>query len=118
AINDISSANLVQIRKLAKYKNIFTAIDNSWSTPLFQKPLTLGIDLVIHSLSKYISGHSDVVAGAVVVKKELVEPIFQYGYQLFGSILARQDAYLLIRVLRTLPVRMKQHHETVSEVID
>lgn len=115
---DMSIVDLEQISKLAKDKNIFTAIDNSWSTPLFQKPLTLGIDLVIHSLSKYISGHSDVIAGAVVGRKELVEPIFQYGYQLFGSILAPQDAYLLIRGLRTLPVRMKQHHENVLEVID
>src|SRR5699024_12417160 len=109
--------DLEQISKLAKDKNIFTAIDNSWSTPLFQKPLTLGIDLVIHSLSKYISGHSVVVAGAVVGKKELVEPIFRYGYQLFRSILAPQDAYLLITSLRTLPVRMLHHSEDALEVI-
>lgn len=115
---DMRIADLSQISALAKSRDILTAIDNSWATPLFQKPLTFGIDLVIHSLSKYISGHSDVVAGAVIGRKELVEPIFQYGYQLFGSVLAPQDAFLLLRGLRTLPVRMKQHHDNVLKVID
>lgn len=111
-------ADLKEISKLAKSRGILTAIDNTWATPLFQKPLTLGIDLVLHSLSKYISGHSDVVAGAVIGRKELVDPIFQYGHQLFGSMLAPQDAFLIIRGLRTLPIRMKQHQDNVLKVID
>ncbi|GKV65934.1 MULTISPECIES: PLP-dependent aspartate aminotransferase family protein [unclassified Sporosarcina] len=111
-------ADLVEISKLAKEHGILTAIDNTWATPLFQKPLTLGIDLVIHSLSKYISGHSDVVAGAVIGRRELIDPIFQYGHQLFGSTLAPQDAFLILRGLRTLPLRMKQHQENVLNVID
>ncbi|WP_042221893.1 trans-sulfuration enzyme family protein [Oceanobacillus manasiensis] len=115
---DMSIADLKAISKFANSRGIITVIDNSWATPLFQKPLTFGIDLVIHSLSKYIGGHSDVVAGAVIGNKELVEPIFQYGHQLFGSTLAPQDAFLLIRGLRTLPVRMKQHQENVLAVID
>lgn len=111
-------AHLEKIGKVAKTFGILTAIDNTWATPLFQKPLTLGIDLVIHSLSKYISGHSDVVAGAVIGRKELIDSIHQYGHQLFGSVLAPQDAFLILRGLRTLPLRMKQHQENVLDVID
>lgn len=112
--------NVVDIKgvsTLANSKGILTAIDNTWSTPLFQKPLTLGVDLSLHSLTKYIGGHSDVVAGAVVGDSELVDRIFQYGHQLNGSVLSPHDAYLLIRGLRTLPIRMKQHQDNAMKVL-
>ncbi len=94
---------------LARPREILTAIDNSWATPLFQKPLTLGVDLVVHACSKYLGGHSDVIAGAVVGPATLLEQIFYRALLLNGGILAPFDAWLVIRGLRTLPARMRQH---------
>jgi cystathionine beta-lyase/cystathionine gamma-synthase len=88
-----------------------TCVDNSWATPLFQKPLTHGADIVLHSCTKYIGGHSDVVAGAVVTTAERMRQIFYRAFMLNGGILGPFDAWLLLRGLRTLPVRMRQHHE-------
>ncbi len=94
----------------ARSRGILTAIDNSWATPLFQKPVTLGVDLVVHSCSKYLGGHSDVMAGAVVGSAALMEKIFYRSLLLNGGILAPFDAWLVIRGLRTLPARMRQHN--------
>ena len=87
-----------------------SCLDNSWATPLYQKPLTLGVDIVVHSASKYIGGHSDVMAGAVITRDDLMQQIFERAYMLNGGILAPFDAWLLLRGLRTLPNRMAQHH--------
>jgi cystathionine beta-lyase/cystathionine gamma-synthase len=84
-------------------------IDNTWATPLFQKPLTFGFDLTIHSLSKYVGGHSDVIGGVVAGSAALLEKIFYGAFMLNGAAPAPHDAYLLLRGLRTLPVRLKQH---------
>jgi cystathionine beta-lyase/cystathionine gamma-synthase len=86
-------------------------IDNSWATPLFQKPIPLGADIVVHSASKYLGGHSDVMAGAVIARQDLLQQIFRDAYMLNGGVLAPFDAWLLLRGLRTLPARMRQHHE-------
>lgn len=101
---------------LARERGITTVIDNSWATPLYQKPLALGMDLAVHSATKYIGGHSDVVAGAVVGGAEVLERIFYGAFLLNGGILAPFDAWLLNRGLRTLPVRMRQHHRGALEV--
>lgn len=110
--------DLQAVTKIAKEQGIVTAIDNTWSTPIFQKPLTLGFDLSIHSLTKYIGGHSDVIGGAVIGDQDLVDEIFQYGYQLNGAVLGAHDAYLINRGLRTLPIRLKQHQENALNVIE
>jgi cystathionine beta-lyase/cystathionine gamma-synthase len=94
----------------ARARGIVSVLDNSWASPLFQKPLTLGVDLVVHSATKYIGGHSDVVAGAVVGSAERLERLFYDTYLLNGGILGPFDAWLLNRGLRTLPLRMRQHH--------
>ena len=99
------------VADLAHQRGITTAMDNSWATPLFQKPLTEGIDLVVHSATKYLAGHSDLVAGALVGSAELMERIFYNAFLLQGGILAPFDAWLLNRGMRTLPVRMRRHHE-------
>ncbi|MBR9991074.1 MAG: aminotransferase class I/II-fold pyridoxal phosphate-dependent enzyme [Gemmatimonadetes bacterium] len=99
------------IAGIAREHGAISCIDNSWATPLFQKPIPLGVDLVVHSASKYIGGHSDVIAGAVIGSAELMLEIFQRAFMLNGGILAPFDAWLLLRGLRTLPARMRQHHE-------
>ncbi len=94
---------------LAKTHGATTVIDNTWATPLFQKPLTLGVDFAIHSCTKYIGGHSDVVGGVVIGSAELLERIFYNAFLLNGAAPAPVDAFLLVRGLRTLPVRLRQH---------
>ena len=102
--------DIAAIAALARERGALTAIDNSWSTPLFQKPLDLGVDLVIHAATKYMGGHSDVIAGAIVGPATLLKTIFYNSYLLLGGSLGPFDAWLVNRGLRTLPNRMKQHH--------
>jgi cystathionine beta-lyase/cystathionine gamma-synthase len=101
---------------LAKAQGIVTMIDNSWASPIFQQPLKLGVDLVIHSASKYLGGHSDVVAGIVAGSKELVGRIRAEAYPYLGGKLSPFDAWLLIRGLRTLPIRMKAHEASALTI--
>jgi cystathionine beta-lyase/cystathionine gamma-synthase len=102
--------DLEALAALARERGVTTVVDNSWASPLFQKPLTLGVDLVVHSATKYIGGHSDVVAGAVVGSEGVMERLFYDALLLNGGVMAPHDAWLLNRGLRTLPVRMRQHH--------
>jgi cystathionine beta-lyase/cystathionine gamma-synthase len=97
------------LTSLARERGIVTAIDNSWATPLGQKPLTLGADLVVHTASKYLSGHSDLIAGAVVGSEERMTDLFYDAFLLNGGILPPFEAWLLLRGLRTLPTRLAQH---------
>jgi len=96
----------------AKEKGIATLIDNSYASPLFQQPADLGVDLVIHSATKYISGHSDVVAGVVAGTRERMTRIMEQEGQWLGALLPPFPAWLLLRGLRTLPIRMKAAQET------
>ncbi|ARM15334.1 MULTISPECIES: PLP-dependent transferase [Rhizobium] len=104
------------VAALAKRHGVVSMIDNSWASPFFQRPLTLGVDLVIHSASKYLGGHSDVVAGVVAGSKEVVARIKAEAYPYLGGKLSPFDAWLLIRGLRTLPLRMKAHEASALEI--
>jgi cystathionine beta-lyase/cystathionine gamma-synthase len=103
--------NLTAMANLAKKYGVTSIIDNSWATPIFQQPLDYGIDMVVHSASKYISGHSDTVAGIVIGNKEIIQNMNDYIMPFLGAKLAPFEAWLLLRGLRTLPIRMKQHHK-------
>jgi cystathionine beta-lyase/cystathionine gamma-synthase len=103
---------------MAKARGILTAIDNTVATPLLQKPHAFGADLSIHSCTKYIGGHSDVIGGAVTGSQELIERIFYKSYLLLGSVLAPFDAFLLLRGLMTLPDRILRHHDDALAVAD
>jgi len=112
--------DLSAIAAIAKQHGALTCIDNSWASPLYQKPLLHGIDVVVHSATKYIGGHSDVVAGAVITTEERMTQIFYRAYLLLGGILHPFDSWLLLRGLRTMPVRMQQHEKdalTVAEFL-
>ncbi|MCD8511421.1 MAG: aminotransferase class I/II-fold pyridoxal phosphate-dependent enzyme [Bacillus sp. (in: Bacteria)] len=112
---------LVDVEKivaLARTNNIKTIMDNTWSTPLFQKPLQLGVDVVVHSAAKYLSGHSDILAGAVISDKTTITKLFDHEFTLFGAVLAPFEAWLLLRGLRTLPMRMKSHEERAFQVAE
>ena len=101
---------------LARQHGIVSVIDNSWASPVFQQPIKLGVDLVIHSASKYLGGHSDVVAGVVAGSKELIARIKAEAYPYLGGKLSPFDAWLLIRGMRTLPIRMKAHEASALEI--
>jgi cystathionine beta-lyase/cystathionine gamma-synthase len=100
------------IAALARERGIITAIDNTWTTPLLQKPLEHGFDVVVHTATKYIGGHSDTVAGAVVTDRARMLEIFHRAYLLLGGVLAPFDAWLMLRGLRTLPTRLREHEST------
>lgn len=108
--------DLKKIAAVAKKRGIGTVIDNTWATPLYQNPLTMGIDVVVHSASKYLSGHSDVVAGVAVASEETIQSIFEVEHALLGAKIAPIEAWLILRGLRTLPVRMKHHSESALKI--
>ena len=110
--------DLAAIASFAKHKGITTVIDNSYCTALCQRPIDLGIDLVVYSATKYYNGHSDVVAGAICGSREKITQIFHNEFMTFGNILAPQNAWLMLRSLRTLPLRLRQSSETTSKVLD
>lgn len=110
--------DLKQIADFARARDIYTVIDNTWSSPLFQNPLKHGIDIVIHSCSKFIGGHSDIVGGVVVSTESIIKQIDDVGALYLGATMSPMNAWLAIRGLRTLPVRMKTHQETLIKVLD
>ena len=110
--------NLPKVTAHARRHGALTMIDNSWASPAFQRPLALGVDIVIHSASKYISGHSDVVAGVVVASQAHIDRIRDLTLPLLGGKLAPFEAWLLIRGLRTLAARMAQHQATADLFVD
>lgn len=110
--------DLAAVAQLARRHGIKTVVDNSYSTMLLQKPLELGIDLSVYSATKYLGGHSDVVAGAVVGGAELLRRISADEYQLLGGIIGPFEAWLIGRGLRTLPVRMRQHQVNTAKVAE
>lgn len=101
--------DLAAVAGLARARGITTAIDNSWTTPLLQKPLLHGFDIVMHTATKYLAGHSDLVAGAVVTDHDRMERIFYRAFLLNGAILSPWDAWLTLRGMRTLPARLREH---------
>lgn len=114
----IELQDLAACAKLAREKDAITIIDGTWATPIFQQPLQLGIDLVVHSITKYISGHSDCLGGVVLGSKLLVDRISNSEYMLFGGIMTPHTASLVTRGLRTLPLRMQRHQENGLRVAE
>ncbi|REJ79538.1 MAG: PLP-dependent transferase [Acidobacteria bacterium] len=111
-------APVSEIARVGKKRGILTCIDNTVCTPLFQKPLTMGIDISVHSLTKYVGGHSDAVGGAVIASCEILKKIFYRGYMLLGGALAPQNAWLFLRGLMTMPNRVLQHQKDALEVAE
>lgn len=106
------------ICKLVKDKNILVAVDNTFASPYLQRPLDLGADIVMHSATKYLNGHSDVVAGAVIVKDEKLADDIHFQLFAGGGILGPQDSYLVLRGIKTLHVRMQRHCENGRKVAE
>ncbi|MFN7089220.1 MAG: PLP-dependent transferase [Allorhizobium sp.] len=108
--------DVAALAALGRKHGAFSVIDNSWASPVFQRPLELGVDIVLHSASKYLGGHSDVVAGVVTGSKTLIDRIRTETLPYLGGKMSPFDAWLLIRGLRTLPIRMKAHEASAIEI--
>ena len=115
--NTFEFQDLSKIVSLAKKKKIYTLLDNTWGTPLYLKPLKLGFDMSFSSATKYLSGHSDAMGGSLAVNKKVFKKIM-FFYKLSGYRMSADEAYLIIRGLRTLDTRLKQHYENTKKVID
>ena len=109
--------DLEAVAKLAKSKNIITICDNSYCSPLYQQPISFGIDLVLQSATKYINGHSDVVAGVLCGRKALIKKLFLSEYLNIGAGISPFNAWLMLRGLRTFQVRLARISETTKEVV-
>jgi cystathionine beta-lyase/cystathionine gamma-synthase len=103
---------------IARKHGIMTIIDNSHASPIFQKPINFGIDLVVHSVTKYLNGHSDVVAGAICGSNVLIRKIFERTYMTLGTIISPHDAFQIIRGLRTLDLRVRKSDESATKIAD
>ena len=113
--NTFEFQDLGKIISLAKKNNIFTAIDNTWGTPYFLQPLNLGFDMSIVAATKYYSGHSDVMGGSLAVNKKVFKHVYKYN-KVTGHRMSPDDAYLIIRGLRTLDIRLEQHQENTKKI--
>ncbi len=111
-------SDLSKITKLAKKENIITVCDNTFASPYNQRPIDFGVDIVIHSATKYIGGHSDLIAGALIIgknDKKLIDRMSNIHNSL-GPITSAFDSYLLLRSLKTLVVRMERHNKSAFEI--
>ena len=108
--------DLEMVAEFAKKKGIKVVVDNTFSTPYLQKPLELGCDVAVHSATKYIGGHGDVVAGMAVGSNEIINVIKKTTHKDMGGIMSPFDAWLLLRGLKTLPVRMDRHCENAKRI--
>lgn len=111
--------DLRAVAELAKRHHVTTYIDNTYCTPLFQKPLDYGIDIVMHTLTKYLGGHSDLMGGVLVSRDEaLMRRIMGQQREWLGGVIGPMEAWLVIRGMRTLDVRMQRHQETAQAVAE
>ncbi|WP_317370959.1 PLP-dependent aspartate aminotransferase family protein [Helicobacter canis] len=107
----LSVTPLAKVAELCKKKGVLSIVDNTFMTPYLQQPLKLGIDIVVHSATKYLGGHSDLVAGLVVVNDENLAERIGFLQNSIGGVLAPFDSFLLIRGMKTLGLRMQRHCE-------
>jgi cystathionine gamma-lyase len=109
-------ADIEAISNWAHSKKILVAVDNTFMSPYFQRPLDLGADIVVHSTTKYINGHSDIVGGALVTRDESIAEKIAFLSNSMGPVASSFDSFISLRSLKTLPLRMKAHEENAKVV--
>ena len=112
----LNIVDVEMVADIAKSRGLISVIDNTFATPYFLKPIEYGIDLVVHSTTKYLNGHCDVVGGAVVTTTEELTERVQFLLNAMGTCASPFDSWLVLRGIETLPVRMKQHAENASAI--
>ena len=111
--------DIEEISTIAHTVDAIVVVDNTYSTPYLQQPLSLGADLVVHSATKYLGGHGDLIAGAVVGSAEMIQQIRLVGLKdMTGAVLSAQDANLILRGIKTLELRMERHCDSAEKVAD
>lgn len=108
--------DIQQISEISKEKGLILAVDNTFMSPYFQKPLNLGADIVIHSTTKYLGGHSDVVGGAVITSNEKFFTDIKFNQNSMGAVPGPFDCWLTLRGLKTLAVRMREHNKNAMAI--
>lgn len=111
-------SDIEEIAKIAKSAGALLSVDSTFGSPYLQHPLDLGADLVIHSLTKYINGHGDAMGGAVIGRKELIDKIKREAMVNIGGAISPFNAWLIMRGVVTLPLRMKQHSESALKIAE
>ena len=111
-------ADIAEIAKITKKNKLLFAVDNTFATPYLQKPLDLGADIVMHSATKYLGGHSDVIAGALIVKDEALGEKLHFAQFATGGTLGPMDSYLVLRGIKTLHLRVQRHCENGAKVAE
>jgi len=111
-------ADIAEIAKITKKHKLLFAVDNTFATPYLQKPLDLGADIVMHSATKYLGGHSDVIAGALIVKEEALGEKLHFAQFATGGTLGPMDSYLVLRGIKTLHLRVQRHCENGAKVAE
>jgi cystathionine gamma-lyase / homocysteine desulfhydrase len=110
--------DIEEVAKLAKEHGLLTIVDNTFSTPYWQNPIELGADIVLHSATKYLGGHSDVVAGLAVVNNKKLAEDLHFVQNSTGGVLGPQDSWLLIRGMKTLGIRMEETEKNTAAIVD
>lgn len=110
--------DLELVINIARKHSAYVVVDNTFSTPYLQRPVELGADVVVHSATKYLSGHGDVIAGLAAGKKELMKQVAATTQKDIGGVLSPFDAWLVIRGLKTLPLRMDRHSDNALQITD
>lgn len=108
--------DLQEVAKVAHQHDLLLVVDNTFASPYFQQPLKLGADIVMHSTTKYINGHSDLIGGALVTNDEVIYKAIQFYQNAAGGVPSPFDAWLTLRGIKTLAVRMRQHEENAKTV--
>ncbi len=108
--------DLAAVAARARARGAWTVVDNTFATPFLQRPLELGVDLVCHSTTKYLNGHSDVVGGAVITRDDALAERLRFLQNAVGAVPSPMDAFLVLRGLKTLHVRMERHQENAARV--
>lgn len=111
-------ADIQAIAKMAKEKNILTVVDNTFMSPVFQRPLDLGADIAVHSATKYLGGHSDMIGGVAVTNRADLAERLAFLSNSMGAIQSPFDSFLALRSLKTLPIRMKAHEANALKIAD
>ncbi len=108
--------DLAAVAAAGRSKKILTVVDNTFATPMFQRPLDMGIDIVVHSTTKYLNGHADVVGGAVVTRDDAIFTKLKFLQNAIGAVPSPMDCYLTLRGLRTLAIRMERHEQNATKI--
>ena len=111
-------ADIEEVAKITKEHKIWLAVDNTFATPYLQKPLDLGADIVMHSATKYLGGHSDVIAGALIVKDEALGEQLHFQQFATGATLGPMDSFLVLRGIKTLSLRVQRHCENGEKIVE